>query len=97
MHFQGFTVVAAIFGSSPELSEVRHAVGPCRMFPADHIWNVRGDQSPLESRSGEWVADNGSAWNIFGAPDHCRDNDVPNQLKTLRGSHLESVDLSSPM
>jgi len=41
------------------------------------------------------LADNGSAWYITGAPDaRWNDNDL-NQLKTLKGSDFEAVDVSS--
>ncbi len=43
------------------------------------------------------LADNGSAWYISGAPDDRWDNEVLDQLKTLRGSDFEAVDVSSLM
>lgn len=48
-------------------------------------------------RYGMILADNGSAWYISGAPDDRWDNEVLAQLKTLRGSHFEAVDVSSLM
>ncbi len=44
---------------------------------------------------GLMVADNGSAWYITGAPDSRWDNNVLSQLKRVKGSDLEAVDVSS--
>lgn len=41
------------------------------------------------------LADNGSPWYISGVPDERWDNDILAQLKTLRGSDFEAVDVSS--
>lgn len=43
------------------------------------------------------LADNGSAWYISGAPDDRWDNDVLRQLRQVRGSDFEAVDVSSLM
>lgn len=43
------------------------------------------------------LADNGSSWYIFGAPDPRWDNDVLHQLKAIRGSDFEAVDVSRLM
>lgn len=40
------------------------------------------------------LADNGSAWFISGAPDERWDNDTLRQLRQIRGSDLEAVDVS---
>lgn len=41
------------------------------------------------------LADNGSAWYLSGAPDERWDNDILRELKQLRGSDFEAVDVSS--
>lgn len=46
-------------------------------------------------RYGIILADNGSAWYLSGAPDERWDNDLLRELKTVRGSDFEAVDLSS--
>jgi hypothetical protein len=46
-------------------------------------------------RYGMMLADNGSAWFISGAPDERWDNDVLRELKQVRGSDFEAVDVSS--
>ena len=44
---------------------------------------------------GMMVSDNGAAWYITGAPDSRWSNDVLAQLKQVKGSDLEAVDVSS--
>lgn len=44
---------------------------------------------------GMMLADNGSAWFLSGVPDERWDNDVLRQLRRLRGSDFEAVDVSS--
>jgi hypothetical protein len=39
-------------------------------------------------------ADNGSAWYISGAPDERWDNDMLRQIKQLKGSDFEAVDVT---
>jgi hypothetical protein len=46
---------------------------------------------------GMMLADNGSPWFVSGAPDERWDNDVLSELKQLRGSDFEAVDVSSLM
>jgi hypothetical protein len=41
------------------------------------------------------LADNGSSWFITGAPDPRWDDDIMGQLKRIKGSDLEAVDVSS--
>jgi hypothetical protein len=41
------------------------------------------------------LADNGSAWYLSGAPDERWDNDVLRELKQLKGSEFEAVDVAS--
>jgi hypothetical protein len=41
------------------------------------------------------LADNGSSWFISGAPDERWDNDILRELKQLKGSDFEAVDVSS--
>ena len=43
------------------------------------------------------LADNGSPWFISGAPDERWDNDILQELKTVYGSDMEAVDVSSLM
>jgi hypothetical protein len=43
------------------------------------------------------LADNGSAWYISGAPDPRWNNDVLRELKLVKGSDFEAVDVSSLM
>jgi hypothetical protein len=43
------------------------------------------------------LADNGSPWYLSGAPDPRWDNDVLRQLRSVRGSDFEAVDVSSLM
>ncbi len=43
------------------------------------------------------LADNGSAWYISGAPDERWDNDALRDLRRVRGSDFEAVDVSSLM
>ncbi len=43
------------------------------------------------------LADNGSPWFISGVPDDRWDNDVLQELKQVRGSDFEAVDVSSLM
>lgn len=43
------------------------------------------------------LADNGSSWFISGAPDERWDNDILRELKTVYGSDMEAVDVSSLM
>ena len=43
------------------------------------------------------LADNGSAWYLSGAPDERWDNDVLRELKSVKGSDFEAVDVSSLM
>jgi hypothetical protein len=44
---------------------------------------------------GMMLADNGSSWFISGAPDERWDNDILRELKQLKGSDFEAVDVSS--
>lgn len=44
---------------------------------------------------GMMLADNGSSWFISGAPDERWDNDMLRQLKDIKGSDFEAVDVSS--
>ena len=46
-------------------------------------------------RYGLILADNGSPWYLSGAPDERWDNDTLRELKTMRGSDFEAVDLSA--
>jgi len=46
---------------------------------------------------GLMLADNGSSWFISGVPDERWDNDVLRQLRRVRGSDFEAVDVSSLM
>jgi hypothetical protein len=46
---------------------------------------------------GLMLADNGQSWFITGAPDPRWDDEVLNQLKRVKGSDLEAVDVSSLM
>jgi hypothetical protein len=46
-------------------------------------------------RYGIILADNGSAWYLSGAPDERWDDDTLRELKRVRGSDFEAVDLSS--
>lgn len=43
------------------------------------------------------LADNGSAWFISGVPDERWNNDAINELKQIKGSDFEAVDISSLM
>jgi hypothetical protein len=43
------------------------------------------------------LADNGSAWYLSGVPDERWDNDVLRELKQLKGSEFEAVDVASLM
>lgn len=43
------------------------------------------------------LSDNGSSWYITGAPDDRWDNELLDQLKTVKGSDFEAVDVSSLM
>jgi hypothetical protein len=43
------------------------------------------------------LADNGSAWYITGAPDERWDNEVLQELRQVRGSDFEALDVSSLM
>jgi hypothetical protein len=51
-----FALAAAVAGTSTMLFAAAPAIGPCRMFPSDHIWNVRVDDLPVDPQSGVWVA-----------------------------------------
>jgi len=46
-------------------------------------------------RYGLILADNGSAWYVSGVPDERWDNDVLRELRQVRGSAFEAVDVSS--
>ncbi|HEX9720565.1 MAG TPA: hypothetical protein VGA59_12625 [Ramlibacter sp.] len=48
-------------------------------------------------RYGMFLADNGSAWFLSGAPDERWDNDVLSELGQVQGSDFEAVDASSLM
>jgi hypothetical protein len=43
------------------------------------------------------LADNGSSWFISGSPDSRWNNDVLREIKQLKGSDFEAVDVSSLM
>ena len=43
------------------------------------------------------VADNGASWFITGAPDERWNNEVLHELRQVRGSNFEAVDVSSLM
>lgn len=45
-------------------------------------------------RYGMMLADNGSAWYLSGVPDERWDNDVLRELRNVRGSDFEAVDVS---
>ena len=44
-----------------------------------------------------FLADNGSAWYISGAPDQRWNNDMLRELKRLSGNEFEAVDVSALM
>ena len=46
---------------------------------------------------GMMLADNGSAWYLSGVPDERWDNDVLREIKQVKGSDFEAVDVSSLM
>ena len=46
---------------------------------------------------GMMLADNGSAWFLSGAPDERWDNDELSELRNVKGSDFEAVDVSSLM
>ena len=62
---------------------------PLEQYAADVQTILRAMQ-----RYGIILADNGSAWYLSGAPDERWDNSILRELKTVRGSDFEAVDLS---